>query len=265
MSFLRSFWGTCRGPYIFHDLCKHSLGRVLWHLLVLCLLCSIGIGIGNYFMVKYRWRAAYNTFNEVFGNQVDFSSGGIIPEIAPNENRRQELPYNTLLIYTPNGPDADYADETLEKRNLIIVWNRACLAVFTRQEDGSWTWVRYLPDGKLANSTSLLTYTAMKEQMLEFAAAELDGEEWTFPEELSGKMDSYRLFRLIRFGFAVGKAVLFFIGSLLLILFATIVFTVIYSLLSVKRKIFNAMILWKVAVYSALPVIFVVNAFWGTS
>jgi len=262
MSFWRSFFGTCRGPYIFHDLCKkHSWGRVIWHLFVLCLLCSICIGIGNYLMVKFRWRAAYHKFNEVFGASVELSESGIIPRNAPDENRRQELPYNTLLIYTPEGPDAEYADETLEKRNLIIVWNQAGLFVFTRHDGDLWSWVRYLPDGSLENSADLIGYPAMKDKMIEFAGMKLGDSRWAFPESMDGEMDSYRLFRLIRFGFAVGKAALFFVSSLMLILFTSLIFSVIYWLLSMKKQLFSFTTLWKTAVYAAFPVILVVNAF----
>ncbi len=261
MSFLRSFFGTCRGPYVFHDLCKHSWGRVVWHLLVLCLLCSIGIGIGNYFMVKFRWRAAYHNFTEVFGSSVEFSENGIIPEIDPDQNRRQELPYNTLLIYTPNGPDAEYADETLEKRNLIIIWNQAGLVVFTRQDGDLWSWVRYLPEGSSEYSVDLIDYPAMKKQMLEFAAMKLDGGKWEYPESLGGEMDSYRFFRLIRLGFAVVKALLFLVSGLMLVLFTSLFFAVIYWLLAMKRQNFSFGTLWKTAVYASFPVILVVNAF----
>ncbi|MBE6390112.1 MAG: hypothetical protein E7043_08085 [Lentisphaerae bacterium] len=260
MSFFRSLWGICCGPYIFRQLCKNSLGRVLWHLLLLCFLCSAGVGIGNYLLVKYRWRAAYNNFNEVYGSQLNVSDAGVSPARDPEKSRRLELPYNSLLIYvSPLGPEV-YPDETLKDRNIIIYWSSACVAVFARQGEVWQCMAEYRPDGK-ARISGETDFAGLKSKLHELTELK-PSDDWEFPEEYKDGFSSYQLFSFVRLSFAVGKAVLYFVEGLGLTLLTTLLFVVMFKLFSLNRSsMFSFAMLWKIAVYTAFPVLLVVNAF----
>ena len=261
MSFFRSFFGTCRGPYIFHELKCHSVLRTLWHFFLLCFLCSIGIAVGNSLTVRYRWRAAYHEFNDIFGSSVTFSSSGIIPAKDPQISRRQELPFNSLLIYvSPEGPEKEYPDDTLDKRNLIILWSSACIAVFSRQGEDSWQCMAQYKPGETVNSSSgFMDFKEMKKELLELTQLP-PSDKWDFGGQED--MDSGQLFSLARLSFACGKAIMYFIISFFGTLFITLFFTVIFRLFNAgKKRLFGFAELWKVALYTAFPVLFVVNMF----
>lgn len=258
MNFFRSFFGICRGPYVIYDLQKNSWGRVIWHVALICLICSIVIGIGNYALINFRWRAAYSNFNEIFGSRLDGSADGIYPVKNPEKSRRQELPYNTLLIYvSPEGPEV-YPDETLRDRNIIVLWSGAGIAVFTRNQN-TWQQVIYNPDGSFDLSPDLLSYDDMKSELLKISKLPVSGK-WNFTETISSR----QLFFSLRFSYAMLTALRYFISGLFMIFFFTLFFAVVFKIFSSTRR--NKMNisfskLWKTALYTAFPVLLVVSLF----
>ena len=262
MGFLSSFLGACRGPQIFNDLRKYSWGRVIWHFFLICLFCSIAVGIGNYMMIKYRWRAIYNNFNEIFGKELILDKSGILPQISPDVNRFQELPNNSLLIYVGNNQNVDFADEMLRQRNLIFLWGRGACVVFVRNEKFWQRVAGFSPEENLQQqSADVLTYEKMKEQLLYFAKLPIS-DKWSYPEEYRNGVTSYQVLVFARMSYALGKAVFYFLFSFLLTFFSSLFFMLLYWLFSFGRpQIFSFAELWKVALYAAFPVLLVVNAF----
>ncbi len=262
MNFFRSFWGTCCGPEVFHVLHKNSLWRVFVHLFLLCLLCSIGVGIGSFMMVRYKWRAAYHEFNDIYGTGVEFTSKGIVPVEAPEKSRRQELPFDSLIIYvSPESGAEEYPDETLEKRNVIIFWGSSCIAAFVRNNDMWEKVVQYEPQGEVQQSSGLMTYDEMRKDLQELCSRPVSSQ-WSFPEEyVKNGMSSQQLFYLARLSFAIGKGIIYFLLSLCTVFFVTLLFSFIFKLFSVGGSIYGFKELWKISIYAAFPVIFVVNLF----
>ena len=260
MSFFRSFFGICRGPYIIRDLQKHSWARVIVHLLLLCLLCSVIIGIGNYLLLNYRWRAAYADFIEIYGPRLNVSQNGFIPARSPDVSRRQELPYNTLLIYvSPSGPEV-YPDITLRDRNLIVLWGRGCLAMFIRNGD-LWSVVRYNPDGSADWPEDTLDFEEMKAELDKLAQLPAS-DKWQFPEQYKQGVSVRQLFFSFRFSYALIMAGSYFLLSLGMVLLVTFFFTSVFKLFSFNRaKMLPFGILWKTALYVAFPVLLVVSFF----
>ena len=262
MSFFRSFFYTCCGSHVFQSLSKHGWGRALWHFVLVCLFCGIGVGLGNYFMLGYRWRAAYNEFTDIFGSRVEFTEKGIIPEYNPEISRRQELPFNSLIIYvSPNGPEKDYPDETLETRNVIILWAPACVAIFTRTRDDWQCSALYGPDGKLQQTNLILNYQDMRKELQRLC--ELPGaDNWFFPESFAEGLNSQQLFSMIRLSFAFGKGLAFMLLSLFLGLLSTLFFSLVFKVVAGNKiPAFTFGKLWKIAIYTTFPVLLVVNAF----
>ena len=262
MSFFRSFFGACRGTEVFRELRKQSLGKTLRHLFVLSLLCAVFIGIGNYYTLKYRWRSAEAGFKEIFGNKVFFCEKGIVPELEPERSRRQEYPYNGLLIYvSPQGAEKEYPDETLFERNFIILWHPSCLAFLLRRGE-KWHWVKYDPEtGFPLESTFELSYQDMKKMLLETVNSTHQAK-WRLPDDYEDGMTAKPFLKMARLIFAVVKAVIFFVYQFLLVLFCAGVFTLFSRIFSRNlQKDLSAIVMWKVAVYAAMPVIAVVSFF----
>ena len=262
MGFFRSFFGTCCGTEVFRTLRGHSWGRVLGHLLLLGILCAGFIGVGNYYMLKYRWRAAEAGFSDLFGSGINFDRNGAHPELAPEVSRRQEFPYNGLLIYVaPSGPEKEYPDETLIDRNFILLWHPACFAFMLRQGD-AWVFTRCNPDTTFDLAVNPLSYGEMKGRLLE-TVAQKPADNWLWPEDFrKNGLSTRRLFRDFRLMFAKMKAVEYFLRQLLLTLFCTGVFAGIFRLFSRKKlPALTFGVVWKVAIYTAFPVTLVVSAF----
>ena len=262
MNFFRSLFGTCCGTYVFSELRKNSWGRAFRHLLLLCFFCSIAIGIGNYLLIKYRWRAAYNSYNEIFGTRINFSENGIVPEKDPGISRRQEFPYNTLLIYVSSEKGAEeYPAETLRDRNVIVYWSQACVAIFARQHD-LWSMMEITPDAKsVANDKKTLTFEELEGEIKRLSELPASSK-WVFPEEYKNGLSSSQMFQMVRIGIVIGKSLMFFIGGLLMVLFITLFFSIVYRAFSANNpKRFAFWELWKIAIYTAFPVILVVSAF----
>ena len=259
MGFWRSFFTACCGAYSLRAALKNSVGRAIWHIFLLCLFCGIGIGIGNYWLLKYRWRAAAADFDDIFGSRIVFSERGMIPEKSPDVSRRQELPYNSLLIYvSPAGPEKDYPDDTLYDRNVIVLWCPSSLAVFIRQ-GSDWRLVEFDPGLQMESRPEALTFLQMKGKLNEIAARPLKGT-WKLPEEYRNGIGSRRLFSFFRFSYAAGKAAGYFILALLMVLVLPIFFSVIFKAFSRGRGMPFGRI-WKSAVYAAFPVLAVVSVF----
>lgn len=260
MSFFRSFIGICRGPYVIRDLQKHSWGRVIAQVFLLCLLCSIIIGTGNYLLLNYRWRAAYADFIEIYGSRLNVSKDGFIPERLPEISRRQEFPYNTLLIYvSPAGPEV-YPDITLRDRNLIVFWSRGCLAMFARNGD-VWSVAKYNPDGSVDFPASAMDFEEMKSKLAEFSKLPAS-DEWVFPEQYRNGISVRQLFFSFRFSYALITAIGYFILNLCMVFFITLFFCVVFKVFSLRRSAaFPFGILWKTALYVAFPVLLVVSFF----
>jgi hypothetical protein len=232
------------------------------HLFLLCLLCAAGVGIGNFFMVRYKWRAAYHEFNDIFGTGIEFTRKGILPNEAPEKSRRQELPFESLIIYvSPEAGAEEYPDETLERRNVIIFWGSSCIAAFVRNDNMWEKVVQYEPQGNVQQSLGVMTYDEMRRDLQELCSKPCS-DQWTFPEEYERNgMSSQQLFYLARLSFAIAKGVIYFLLSLCTVFLVTLLFSFIFKLFSVGGTIYGFLELWKISIYAAFPVIFVVNFF----
>ena len=259
MSFFHSLFGTCCGVDVFSELRKNSWWRVFLHLFLLCVLCSIAIGIGNYLLIKYRWRAAYNSFDEIFGTRIQVSERGFFPEKDPDVSRRQEFPYNTLLIYaSPQDPET-YPSETLRDRNVIIYWSQSCLALFIRSHN-LWTMTEILPDFSRKDKQEL-NFEEVEKEIVRLGKLP-PSQNWNVPTDYKSGISSSQMFRIARIGVVIGKALLFFVGELLLVLFVTLFFSIVYRAFAAKKvNNFRLGELWKISVYAAFPVILVMTAF----
>lgn len=261
MSFFSSFFAICRGPYAAGTLQNHSWGRVIWHLFLMCFFCCVLIGIGNYIMLNINWRSAYGDFNEIFGTRLVVSNKGVQPDQShnPDVSRRQELPYNTLLLYISGHGPENYPDETLCERNVIVLWTLSGFAAFIRKED-IWSMLSYDANGSMSLSEQM-NFEGMKEKLMEFARRP-PSDNWVFPSEYNGWISSRELFDDFRLAYAVGIAFRYLLFSLMMLFLTTLFFSGMFRLFSFNRvNMIPFGKLWKVALYTAFPVLMVVSVF----
>ena len=261
MGFFRSFFEMCRGPYGCRELLKHSWGRVVWHFFLLCFVSSFFIGICNYFLINYRWKAAQSEFTAIFGNTLTVSANGIFPEITPEKSRWQELPYNSALVYIASDDKKIYQDDFFRDRSWFFLWSSSAFGFFVRNGE-LWDVTVYRADGETILPQKDMKFSEMKKLFNDLS--ELNNEakwKWDLPEKPQ-EISSAQMFAMLRAGFAASVAMEYFILSFFSIAFITFFFSALFKIFSAGRsKFITFSNLWKVALYASFPVLAVVSFF----
>ena len=259
MGFFRSLFEICSGPYCCRELVKHSWGRVVWHFFLLCFFCSFFIGICNYFLINYRWKAAQAEFSKIFGNHLTFSSEGIFPGIEPQRSRWQELPYNSALVYVASGDKKIYQDDFFRDRNWFFLWSSSAFGFFFRNGE-LWNVTVYRADGETVLPEKDIKFNEMKKLFFNLVDLKTDAK-WKLPENPE-EVSSIQVFAMLRVGFAATVAMEYFILSFFMIAFITFFFSSLFKVFSAGRsKFITFSQLWKIALYTAFPVLAVVSFF----
>ena len=273
MGFFKSFIASCKGPLSFAELRRQPGWKVILHLFLTVLLSCIFVGIGRYAALKYQWSRPERMFIESFGSGVTVSTSGILPEKDVDISRRQELPYDGLLIYvSPKGAEKSYPDETLEKRNFILLWTPGQVALAIRnRENNRWALAAFSGDAEAMMSKATasgikentdLPYAQMRKELFELAAKPL-------PKEFAGLekrqfLSAADLFKAMRGGMAAINGGAYFRYASLLLFFGVLTYMAVFFLMErfsgAERRI-PAAEMWKIVLYAACPVIVVVNVF----
>ena len=275
MNFLQAFLEICRGPAVFVTLCRQPLWKVILHLVIVTVISCAAVGVGRYFALKYFWSRTERNFIDMYGTALTVSSKGLLPEKDVNVSRRQELPYEGLIVYvSPSGAEKDYPDETLEGRNFIVIWTPGDVVVAVRDRKNSrWLMQSFIPDAgdfqkQLAGMSEFfeggtgLTYTQMRDELSKIVKNSGTAKFAKFEKE--EKIGSAELFKSMYVMMAIFNGVSYFFLTMILIGFGCLIYMVIFFLLNrlpgTERIITGAEML-KITIYAALPVLFVVNAF----
>lgn len=274
MGLFKAFFASCRGPLSFVELRRQAGWRVVLHLFLTVLISCIFVAVGRYCALKYFWSRPEQLFVENFGEGINVSSVGMLPAKDADVSRRQELPYEGLLIYiSPQGPEKNYPDETLAKRNFILLWTPGQFALAVRNhKTDRWTFAGFSGDAETMVSqavgkngireTGNLTLDALRKEMMDVAKKPLAPE---FAGMKNKKfIPAQELFKTMRGGMAAFNGAVYFCNAFMLIFFGAVTYMLIFAVLEMlpgsERKI-PAGEMWKIVLYSACPVIVVVNVF----
>ncbi len=274
MGFIKAFFASCRGPASFVDLRSQSGWRVVSHVILTVLLSSICIGIGRYCALKYFWLRPEAQFVENFGSGISFGAKGMLPEKDADISRRQELPYDGLLIYiSPKGAEKEYSDETLENRNFIMVWTPGYVGLaLHNKENNRWSFATsdsargdlvprmvQQPDGQIKSD---LTLDELRKEILALAVKPLP--EGLKEVQKDGFLPAEALFKMLRGSMAAVNSGAYFRLSVFLVLFGVCTYMIIFWIVErfpgAERRI-SGNEMWKIVLYAACPVIVVVNFF----
>ena len=272
MSFFKAFLATCRGPLSFGELRRQAGWRVIIHFFLTLLVSCIFVAIGRYCALKYFWSRPEQMFVENFGSGVTISRAGILPEKDSDVSRRQELPYEGLLIYvSPKGPEKYYPDETLEKRNFILLWTPGEIGLAVRDHKTNlWSFgssnagasKALRPEDIDMKTVKNITLAQLKQEMLKLAVKPLP-EEFSKIEK-SNFVPAQDTFKTMRAGMALFNGGVYFSNAVLLVFFGLVTYMLIFMLIdrfSAQEKSIPAADMWKIVLYAACPVIVVVNVF----
>ena len=274
MGFIKAFLASCRGPASFVELRRQSGWRVVSHIILTVLLSSICIGIGRYCALKYFWSRPEAQFVEIFGSGISIGAKGMLPEKDADVSRRQELPYDGLLIYiSPKGAEKDYPDETLETRNFIMVWTPGYAGLALRdKENNRWNFAAFdaarcslvtrMVQQQDDQIKSGLTLNELRKEILALAAMPMPEGFKEFKQD--GFLPAASLFKMLRGSMAAINGGAYFRLSIFLVLFGVCTYMIIFWMVErfpgAERRI-SGNEMWKIVLYAACPVVAVVNFF----
>ena len=257
------FWsalgGVCRGTALFPELVKNSWPRVIWHLLVMTLLCSAGITWGEYRRISPAICAGELVFTDTFGPLLNNSASGFRPELDPDRARSIALPQNGRLCYTGNGINwSAPAGDELETLDYFIIWAPGGMRMFFKLEDGSWLATIW------NNSAYKMVFSdfsqTLDDDSVAAAAAGLPAPcVWrgvAAQETVARIFDSTRLAMI--FCLMIGNVFLLFGLSALI----SALFALMYRLFGVRKMRFlGVSSYWKTGIYAGFPVMMIAGCF----
>ena len=138
--FIRSFIGTCCGTQVFVVLSRHSLWRVLAHLLLLALLISVPVTV----MVSKRYAPEFSAAREIFvstfGSEVYFDTEnlGLKPSKEPDKARTAVFPGFGRIFYYPAAPEKIPDSSAYADLGCFAVWSPGNLSIAYRGADSQW-------------------------------------------------------------------------------------------------------------------------------
>jgi hypothetical protein len=145
IGFFSALAGVCCGTGIFPGLRRNSSWRVVWHLVLMSLLCSSLIGLRVCGELRRAWAGAAERCVAEFGPRLRFSAAGARPERDPERPRFIALPKSGLLVYTAEAAKIDFPAEALSVNDYLVVWSRRFLAVAVRLDANKWDVQLMLP------------------------------------------------------------------------------------------------------------------------
>ena len=275
MNLVQAFFGSCRGPAAFVELRRMPMWKVVLLLVIIVAASCTGVGVGRYFALEYFWSRTEKNFVELYGNSLTVSTKGLLPEKDVNVSRRQELPYEGLIVYvSPAGAEKDYPDETLERRNFIVIWTPGDIVAAVRNRKNSRWLVQclILDAGNFQEQFNRmstffeggegLTYTQMREEFRKVIANSGTQKFAKFTKE--EKINSAELFKSMYVMMAVFNAVSYFFLTMILVGFGCLIYMGIFFFLNRlpgAERIISSGEMLKIVICAALPVLVVVNAF----
>ena len=135
--FLGTFIYVCSGTEIFPELIKYSLLRVLWHLLILTVIC----GFVNVTLRLYPFNKSYEeccaNLSKRFG-KIEYTDKGIVPSIKPEDARSATSSNDFRVDYLTD--ISDLKSYTREKKlRYGIVWTpESIFAWINLYEEENW-------------------------------------------------------------------------------------------------------------------------------
>lgn len=241
LSFIRTFIGTCCGTQVFVVLSRHSLWRVLAHLLLLALLISVPVTVMISKRCAPEFSAAREIFVSTFGSDVYFNteSLGLSPIKEPEKARTAVFPGFGRIFYYPVAPEKLPDSSSYADLGCFAVWSPGNLSIAYRGSDNQWMVNTFNRSG------ISFSISSRPEELFNVVQAQAGGKTVKFSSE--------RIFNEIFFAYRVrcyiAHAVAIFVLPLIysLLLLAVLKFT----FARVAPPDYFAW--WKCGVYAAFP------------
>lgn len=241
LGFVSSFIGTCSGTTVFTVLGRHSVLRMLWHLLLLSVLLSFAVtwmGKKNSAPVI---AASREIFTSYFGNNILwYPDGAFVPEKSPETARTLLFPGVGKLFYLPQKDGKLPTPAEYAGLSCIGVWTPGEISFAFRNASDSWLVNRINRSGMDFSTTSDAA------ELFRYAAGKTDGN--------SVKISCSKLFEEISLAFDIRNWIVHFTSLFILpLIYALLLLVVVkFSFAKVSPQP-TYLIWWKCGVYAAFP------------
>ncbi len=264
IGFFPALWGCCRGTGIFFALRYQSWPRLIGHLLLLALLCSFGITLGERSRFRPGMERALASFETLFG-EIRLAPEGITPTLDPSKARSLPLPGNGFLLYAPDLDEGVTLGESdAQLLNYLLVWSPRLLLSGARTPGGDWqVWSKRAERA----GRNPLSYGPVQFGLTS-AAALPEYLKSLRPPAGTWEIDEEETYPAAAFFDAVGFLFLLtlFAGYTVLLtataFFCTGIFTLVFRFVSVRQlRVLTIRELWKVGIYAGFPATIIASFF----
>jgi hypothetical protein len=131
--FFQALIGSCCGTAIFERLRNQHLGRTVFHLILMSLLCSVFMEVGIYKDWKKKSRATVNTIVENCGS-IKIDKKGFTPEKSPQKLKNFIAAGPFAVTYLPEG--SSLPGDFQQGCNIGLLWKGNKLLLWQKNNNG---------------------------------------------------------------------------------------------------------------------------------
>ena len=255
VGFFKALFGVCAGTEIFLSLRRHSWPRVIGHLVLLALLLSLLIAVGESRRIASRLTAAEKRIVMEFGSSLLCAPDGIRPEKDPNRFRGFEAEPGVLLVYLGEKTQLELsATQRAAAHRLLLVAAPRCFA-FAVFSDGQWI-------GRWQNHAAAGNFRCRDEELNADLSRRIAGAKAELETQVT-RIPMASVFQMLRGTLFAGYFWLWFGTQLVLAVLYTAIFTVVNRLIGGGTR-FSPLSFseyWKIGIYAGFPAMLVASAF----
>lgn len=255
MNFLNIFFSVCKGTEIFPKLLDVSLGRSVFHFIILSVLCAFFILAGRTFPLWHNIDKICSSLSVEFGS-IKVGNTGILPSKAPEKAKELLLMDNLRINYSPTEQDALKSLDA-DNSKFGVAWTPGILCAWMKLNSSDFLFMPLIyPEGNISIPRSPMTRSEGTEYIKKYASAK-GPFNFLIPDLDFNTMKPALFFYL---------AAIIFLASLFKIVFSSVLFTsifaVIYSLIGRDSlSMMPVKKLFVISIYAAFPCIVIASFF----
>ena len=257
--FFKALWGTCTGRDIFYALRYHSWGRVIWHLLLLCIITALITAYAEQRRGAGLFEAGKLAFTSVFGDKISVDDhrnpwSWVAPVSLPEKPREISLPNGGRFYYT--ALSRRVPDSLKNVNGPVLVWTPAALALALPVGGGRYDFAMVDGQGKMTRDSGgiELVSKVFQEVPQKFAVA---------PEKLRQEsVDDVFGAVWFLYGFFLKTGLI--LRNFLLVWLYTLIFMAMYRLLNGptgRLRFLTLKEMWKCGIYASFPPVIIASLF----
>ncbi len=248
--FFATFFSLCRGTEDAPQLVRNPFWKVLLQYLLLCVIVSIFVAVGQYTRMQ-RWiEDSESSFSGAFGPELVLRDNGVYPINDEARARSIVLPYKGRLCYT-GADQSEIAITDLGGLRYLVLWRNGDFSCALRS--GEDTWMVFRP-GERQMSTRVSGDRAALNILMQEPELQAKTENDT-PKRVAVS----ELVTLIRIACLLSAFLQQFFDAFFLGIIATGSAALIFSIGS--RRLLRGINLWKSALYAGFPAMVIAGCF----